>query len=183
MRTPRPLNVLQANPLIMVRAADLHGRRAARRMAVGREDLEEIRQDILVVVVSAAPSYDGRSSPRTFADRVARNAAYNIWKARSAEKRTATLVEHDEALGDPEALHRDRLAQRNLDLARDVHRARAHLSEADRALCDALVRHDGEVAGAARELKLSRAAFYRRRDRVREALTDAGLDTYVRGAA
>lgn len=141
------------------RAIDYRTQRLCRAFGLGRDAADDLRQDAWLRICRAFARFDpSRSSPRTFATRVA-----DRWYAETARglrakrrhPRTAGVAEscqlHDPSRQDPVAEHGERL-----DAREAISRLNADQLEAARCVCA------GTVVRTADGLGLHRATIYRR---------------------
>lgn len=149
-----------------------------RRVGVSRDDAEG---EILVACVARWHLYDpARSSPRTFADRVARAGALNLLDAARASKRGAAIRHERLDPTGPEAIDVPATPARRGDLALDVERVVAALPPEDQRICAVLA--ELPVAAAAEELGVSRGYLRRRVAHLALTFEGAGLRAYLEAA-
>lgn len=147
--------------------------RISRDLGLSSHDDDEVRQELLMDLWSAAPKYDPEiASRRTFVSGVVARSALRVRRVfrRSAERRSNDPV----LLSDLQRRERERRtpAMRETlacDVAMDVAGALADLDERKRALASGLMR--GSVTEAAREIGCDRSTAYRDLTKLR---TDLG---------
>ncbi|TCT10523.1 RNA polymerase sigma-70 factor (ECF subfamily) [Tepidamorphus gemmatus] len=176
----------------LLHEADIAARRLIRKLHLSKEDLDDIRQDLLVDLIARLPAFDRqRGSLGAFAGLVLRNQATRI-AARIKRERAMfgtapvsldeVVPAHDgatrgELVGEEEELSAwlgqrvDGFAAIEQRLA--VERGLGLLDRRDGALCAALAHTTIERLAA--QGRGSRSTLYRRLEHIRLALTAHGL--------
>lgn len=139
-------------------------RRVLYRLGGGRE-LDDLVQDTFVKAIRAWPSFDGRSSVKTWLTRIAVNTAHDSGRRQQVRQGT-------EAIGDVEELEG---RSRDPALALAIHQAVSALPEEGRSAFVLVVMEGFTAAEAAEILDCPagtvRSRVQRARDRVREQLS------------
>lgn len=174
---------------ILVEEADLAAHRLVRQFSLPRADLDDVRQDILLDVLSRVSAFDPqRGTLGAFAGTIARHRATRI--ANRVRRERSLFGFNHRSLDDPrfemlgEAISSsDGLAglhgavdepHQRVEITQDVRRAAASLPRRLRPLCR-LLQHT-TPSSAQRTSGLSRATFYRRLREIRLLFLVEGLE-------
>jgi DNA-directed RNA polymerase specialized sigma24 family protein len=178
---PRPNPALASvTARTILSASTYHAVRLFRLGLIAAQDVKDVRQDLALAIIERRAQYDPtRGSPRTFADRVARNAGWNLVETARAAKRSAPVSSVSIDLCETEpALRSDTTEQRDLIL--DVESALHLLQPEQRALCLRLV--DEPLVAVARAMRRGRAAVRHQVADLKKTLLGMGLDVWLEAA-
>lgn len=184
--------ISQADLQTLLHEADIAARRLIRKLRLSKEDLVDVRQDLLVDLIARLPAFDReRGSLGAFANVVLRNHATRI-AARIKRERAAfgaVPVSLDEVPPGGNGATRGALTAEEDGLSAwlgqpadgfaaieqrlDVERGLGLLDRRDGALCAALAHTTIERLAA--QGRGSRSTLYRRLEEIRLALTAHGL--------
>ncbi len=156
--------------------ATFHARRVARKLGLSRDDIEDMRQDLLVAMIERLERFDPqKASVATFLDLVARHGAHAaVRKCRRHQQMFGPMpVSFDEDAGLPDPPVSILTLASDAGPALDVVRTVAALPDSLRSLCGLLLSEPPSVA--CRKSRLSRATFYRRVRDIRLQFLSQGL--------
>ena len=148
----------------------------ARSMTDPSSDRDDLVQDLLVALLARRRQFDRpRGDPGAFVHTILSHAAADIQRSYRAAKRSPTLVPTEAA----ETCIDRRQAEfdDSRDLVEDVQGAIARLPAELREAAELLIQKN--VAGVARELKVTRDTVYARLRLIRKRFERAGLAIYL----
>lgn len=143
-------------------------------------DQPDLEQELALAVLEHWPQFNpAKSSRRTFVYRVIQNKAVSLVRAQQCSKRGHghRFSPLEKAEGYAAHERSGRLEGEQVQLALDTAQVISGLTPARQDLCIRL--QGGSVAGAAKDLKISRAALYSRLRRIRTAFESAGMREYL----
>lgn len=159
-------------------------RQIAARSGYSCADVGDLEQDLAIQVLSRLPRFDPAKADLTrFVRLLLSHAVSTVLRDRRRRNRRASgsLEAVVRNAGDRELVDaQSGAAVEELTLTLDVAKVLATLPPRLRRVAEALKAHS--VTAAARRLKLSRAAVYRRLAELREAFAAAGLEEFSSGA-
>ena len=195
-----PSSISRDDLQTILHEADVAARRLLRQLRLGRTDLDDLRQDLLVDLIARLPAFDpDRGSLGAFAGIVLANRARRLAKKARRDRRLfgATPVSLDDVVPGTDGLARGDLIAEAGGMAAwfgqpvdafaaterriDVERGLGSLSPSDGAFCAALS-HTTADRLAARGLG-TRSCLYRRAKEVRLALSAVGVAPAWDGSA
>jgi len=181
-----------------------HIRRRARQLArtegFAAQDIEDIRQDLIVDLLERLPKFDpAKATCNTFVARIIERKVAKLIRDRNCEKRDPRReecslneciddgeggsVEHIQTIAAEEADRRlgrqARSDQETAELALDVEAVLKRLPDNLRRLCELL--KTGSIADAARAMGVPRTTLHDHVKKLRQVFEAAGLRDYLAG--
>jgi RNA polymerase sigma-70 factor (ECF subfamily) len=175
-------------------------RQLARTEGIAAQDIEDIRQDLIVDLLERLPKFDpAKATCNTFVARIIDRKVAKLIRDRNCEKRDPRReecslneciddgeggsVERVQTIADDEADRRlgrqARSDQETAELALDVEAVLKRLPDNLRRLCELL--KTGSIADAARAMGVPRTTLHDHVKKLREVFEAAGMRDYLAG--